>query len=666
MELEVLENFNRQIYIQQIKTKAYHYLPQNFLSSLNLITQANIEKTGTLGHYNFTVQEALDFCAMSGGLINHIYYSEIYSNYNFYDKNQLPKSENSILVSSTARRATDLKLGDEKYGSFFSCSDLNSHVLACWQLENERVNWPGIIKFFIEHRVSLPNSKAPTSHYLAIVDWYRRDSQKQSYFHVKSRDKIFKNILSTNADRTYHAELWEDRFVERGIATILPIQRIICRFVKSNGIKLPGRKKNIVIMPLNRKFSSYQKISFMAKATLNTLSTNITSLTQSINEMKTILNSSDIKSQLEITKNSIDSLKRRFDIYEQNHNEFATTIQRVNNEHGIKIQRIEDTLMTATTTLENLSTSTSALQDTTNNILLHIQSHGNNISSITNATINSPHTITVANPVLTAKVHDKMRYFNGFDDLESQSQDHSYIYDFEHGPKNRKNKKITRNYVDLFIKEFDVQFENTQTNEKWNETTITEICEAYFKTLKKERNTTPAAKMLNDQRSRRRKRRDAKSLNRLAALNKIPENNLNYPKIEVERLFSFEATSPEVSDAEETPISGSDNLDISQSSRKKILVPVLPWISDEAIRIRGLLEDFIKQNQMEKLNSGGRHSYTIPLPREVIKMDNPRWITMRSMIPPKPKDLPNWAWNQINPSEYFENSDDNYDDIYDE
>ncbi|CAG8584141.1 16739_t:CDS:2, partial [Racocetra persica] len=531
-----------------------------------------------------------------------------------------------------------LKLGEENYGSFFSRSDLNSHVLARWQLENERVNWPGIIKFFIEHRVSLPNSKTPTSHYLAIVDWYRRDSQKQSYFYVKSRDKLFKNILSTNADGTYHAELWEDRFVERGIVTILPIQRIIGRFVKSNGIKLSG-------------------------TTLNSLSTSITSLTQSVNEMKTTLNSSDIKNQLEITKNSIDSLKRRFDIYEQNQNEIATTIQRINSEHGIKIQRLEDTLITATTTLENLSTSTSALQDTTNNILSHIQSYDNNISSITNTTINSPRAITVANPVLTAKVHDKMRYFNGFDD-ESQSQDRNYIYDFELGPKNRKNKRITRNYVDLFIKEFDVQFENTQTNEKWNETTITEICEAYFKTLKKERNTTPAAKMLNDQRSRRRKRRDTKSLNRLAALNKIPESNLNYPKIEVEKLFSFEVTSPEVSDAEEIPISGSDDLDISQSFRRKLLVPVLPWISDEAIHIRGLVEDLINRNRVEKLNSGGRHSYTTPLPREIIKMDDPRWITMRSMIPPKPKDLPNWAWNQIDPSEYFENSDDIDDDIY--
>ncbi|CAG8850470.1 796_t:CDS:2, partial [Racocetra persica] len=100
------------------------------------------------------------------------------------------------------------------------------------------------------------------------------------------------------------------------------------------------------------------------------------------------------------------------------------------------------------------------------------------------------------------------------------------------------------------------------TNEKWNETTITEICEAYFKILKKERNTTLAAKKLNDQ----------------SALNKIPESNLNYPKIEVERLFSFEATSPEVSDAKEIPISGSDDLNIPQ---RKLLVPVLPWISDE-------------------------------------------------------------------------------------
>ncbi|CAG8793800.1 4695_t:CDS:2, partial [Racocetra persica] len=289
---------------------------------------------------------------MSGGLIDHIvtgserfpghfigsfhditlsseiikflvqYYSEIYPNYDFYDDNQLPKSEKSTLVSSTA--------------------------------QNEIVNWPGIIKFFIEYRVSLPNSKTPTSHYLAIVDWYRRDPQKQGYFYVKSREKIFKNILSTNADGTYYAELWEDRFVERGIVTILPIQRIIGRFVKSNGITLPGSKKKFV-------------------ANLNTLSTSIASLTQSVNEMKTILNSSDMKSQLEITKNSIDSLKRRFDIYEQNQNEFVTTIQHISSEHGIKIQRLEDTLMTATTTLENLLTSTSALQDTTNNMLSHIQ-----------------------------------------------------------------------------------------------------------------------------------------------------------------------------------------------------------------------------------------------------------------------------------------------------
>ncbi|CAG8729008.1 26974_t:CDS:2, partial [Racocetra persica] len=169
------------------------------------------------------------------------------------------------------------------------------------------------------------------------------------------------------------------------------------------------------------------------------------------------------------------------------------------------------------------------------------------------------------------------------------------------------------------------------TNEKWNETTITEICEAYFKTLKKERNTTPAAKKLNDQHSRQ------------PALNKIPENNLNYPKIEVERLFSFEATSPEVSDAEEIPISGSDDLNIAQ-------------------RNYYLVEDFIKRNRVEKLNSGGRHSYTTPLPREIIKMDDSRWITMRSMIPPKPKDLPNWAWNQIDPNEYFEISDDIYEE----
>ncbi|CAG8570595.1 12994_t:CDS:10 [Ambispora leptoticha] len=645
MELEVLENFNHQVYIQQIKAKAYHYLPQDFLSSLDLIAQMNIEKTGTLGHYNFTVQEALDFRAMSGGLINRIvtgseqfpghfigpfheitlstkiieflvhYYSNIYPNYSFHNENQTPKSNYSILVSSTARRATALKLGDEIYSSFYSRSDLNSNIFARWQLDDgKRINWPGVIKFFFEHRISLPSSTTPTSHYLAIIDWYKRDLQKQSYFYVKSRDSISKNILSTNADGSYHAELWEDRFVERGFETILPIQRIIGRFVK----------------------------------------TSITSLTQTVNEIKSLLTSSDVKGQLETTKNSVDSLKRRLDIYEQNQSEFVTSIQRINNEHGIKIQRIEDTLITTTTILENLSTSTLALQTTMNSLLPSMQNH--NSINISNATINSPHAITTANPILTAKLHDKMRYFNGFDDFEPPIFNNNYIYNFEFGPKNRKNKRITQNYVDLFIKEFDVQFEETQTNETWNEATIIEIAEAYFKTLKKERNTTPAAKILNDQRSRRRRRRETKSSNRLAALNKIPEDQLLYSKSEVEKLLSFEAMSPEVSDDEEMVSSSNEQDNVSELSRKKLLIPVFPWMSIEGNRIRNLVDNVVKRTRVEKLNSGGRHSYIAPIPREIVKMDDPRWIKMRSLIPARPEDLPIWAWN----------SDEYFDEIYDE
>ncbi|CAG8785864.1 16538_t:CDS:1, partial [Cetraspora pellucida] len=43
----------------------------------------------------------------------------------------------------------------------------------------------------------------PNSHYLAIIDWYKKDPQKQNYFYSKSYD----SALSTNANRSYHAEL---------------------------------------------------------------------------------------------------------------------------------------------------------------------------------------------------------------------------------------------------------------------------------------------------------------------------------------------------------------------------------------------------------------------------------------------------------------------------
>ncbi|CAG8535457.1 13691_t:CDS:2 [Cetraspora pellucida] len=312
-QLEVLENFNHQIYIQQIKTRTYHYLSQELLLSLNSIAQTKIEKTGTLSHYNFIVQKALDFHAMLGGLINHIvtgleqfpdhfigpfheiilstkiirfllkYYSNIYMNYSFYTENQVPKSEQSILVSSTACRATALRLGDETY---------------------------------------------------------------------------------TN------------------------------------------------------------------KVTLSTLSISIIGLTQTVNEVKSILTTSD--------------------------NEFITFIQCLTNKHGIKIQRIKDTLIT-TTVLENFSASTSVLQTTVNSILSYIQNHNDN-NNVLNTTHNSLCAVTTANPILTSKIHNKMQFFNGFEDLEdseSQILNHRYIYDFDLGPKNRKNKRITQNYINLFIREFD-------------------------------------------------------------------------------------------------------------------------------------------------------------------------------------------------------------------
>ncbi|CAG8719998.1 14572_t:CDS:2, partial [Dentiscutata heterogama] len=128
------------------------------------------------------------------------------------------------------------------------------------------------------------------------------------------------------------------------------------------------------------------------------------------------------------------------------------------------------------------------------------------------------------------------------------------------------------------------------TNKKWNEVMITKIAKAYFKTLKKEQNTTPAMKLLNDQHSRCRKQCDTKSSNHLAALNKISEEQLSHPKGEVKKLFSFEMTSPEVSDIEE-----------------------------KGICIHNLANDVIKQTRVEKLNSEGHHSFTTPCHMKLLK-----------------------------------------------
>ncbi|CAG8535474.1 13692_t:CDS:2 [Cetraspora pellucida] len=75
---------------------------------------------------------------------------------------------------------------------------------------------------------------------------------------------------------------------------------------------------------------------------------------------------------------------------------------------------------------------------------------------------------------------------------------------------------------------------------------------------------------------------DVKSSNHLAALSKISENQLNHLKSKVEKLFSFEATSPEVSDIEKLPIAilyGEER--ISELSRKKLLGIHIRNLADE-------------------------------------------------------------------------------------
>ncbi|CAG8851320.1 3258_t:CDS:2, partial [Racocetra persica] len=94
-------------------------------------------------------------------------------------------------------------------------------------------------------------------------------------------------------------------------------------------------------------------------------------------------------------------------------------------------------------------------------------------------------------------------------------------------------------------------------------------------------------------------------------------------------------TSPEVSDAEEMPIAipFEEQDHISESPGKKLLVPVLPWISDEGNRIRNLADEVIKRTRIEK---------------------------MQLLVPVKPKTLPTWACNQADSSEYYENFDEIY------
>ena len=90
-------------------------------------------------------------------------------------------------------------------------------------------------------------------HYLCIVDWYNnKPSRYRAYFNVPLQQQLL--IDEGDFEKLYHTELWGAKCTRRTYENILPVQRLVCRFVKGK-YQVKGQKDKLnVVIPLRRMF----------------------------------------------------------------------------------------------------------------------------------------------------------------------------------------------------------------------------------------------------------------------------------------------------------------------------------------------------------------------------------------------------------------------------
>jgi hypothetical protein len=240
---------------------------------------------GTMAKYNFTIQEALYFknlpfqisqkniCgyeSIPGRLLTPLcevimerplvdclinYYERVYADldYQFYSGSR-HQDIHAIFVSPSIIQASALQIADERFGSKLCRSDLSANVMVAFlDDENNLEYWPSTIRYFFKHSIVIPYV-GRTEHILAVVDWYGK-SGKVNHFNVP-RQGLSRILDGVAKHGMKHVELWKP-LTNRKLSceNIIPVQRIVCRFMKSIYRPQNARTDLVAVIPLNRRFS---------------------------------------------------------------------------------------------------------------------------------------------------------------------------------------------------------------------------------------------------------------------------------------------------------------------------------------------------------------------------------------------------------------------------
>lgn len=268
---------NRQSALHHTMSIAKSLFSDQITMSFMKLQSFQHEDRGTISKYNFTIQEALYFkslpfqirqmnirgyesipgkllaptreVTMDNSLVNCLigYYEQVYADleYQFYSGSQ--QQDNAIFVSPSIVQASALQIADEHFSSQLCHSDLASNVMVAFlDDENYIEYWPATIRYFFKHSIALPYVGA-TEHILAMVDWYGKH-KKVDHFNI-----LRQGVLNEVARK--HIELWKPTIRKLSYENIIPVQRIVCRFIKSDYCLQNSRTNLVAVIPLNRRFS---------------------------------------------------------------------------------------------------------------------------------------------------------------------------------------------------------------------------------------------------------------------------------------------------------------------------------------------------------------------------------------------------------------------------
>ena len=126
-------------------------------------------------------------------------------------------------------------------------SELDAHIAWFLTDNKESIYYSGLVNYYFKHFIKL--LWKIIEHTFCHVNWYTPHINQDWFYIEDNRDRL------SRLHRMYNVKLWGKLDKKPTFKNFLPVQRIVCRFIK--GIyTLPGcNLPSTVVIPLNQKFS---------------------------------------------------------------------------------------------------------------------------------------------------------------------------------------------------------------------------------------------------------------------------------------------------------------------------------------------------------------------------------------------------------------------------